>query len=232
MSEFTDITVLLDRSGSMSSIKDAMESAFKEFLIQHRKVPTTRLTLIQFDSDNDQEVVFEDKPVQEAPGMELVPRGGTPLVDAFVKAIDRTGRRLADLPERDRPDQVLFVVITDGQENASRTYKRKDVFDRVSKQRNDYKWQFIYLGANQDAIAEAATYGIGAGQTITWNPTLAGTQHVNSSMRRITSNYTTQVGSARGQSLGNFTTEDQTLAMAGDEDELKKKLDKSTKPVV
>jgi hypothetical protein len=155
----------------MHTIKTAMESAFKEFLYQHRQVPSTRFTLIQFDDKNDHDVVYDHVPIDRPMRLNLVPRGNTPLIDAFVKAIDSTGRRLRDTPEPYRPDQVLFVVITDGQENASKEYKRKDVFDRVTRQQNDYKWQFVYLGANQDAFAEAASYGIPLGSTLSYGAT-------------------------------------------------------------
>lgn len=160
MRKYTDITVLLDRSGSMESCKQAMESAFAEFVKGNKAIPSTRLTLIQFDSVDPLEVIYENIPVKNVGELALVPRGGTPLVDAFVRTIDRTGARLRDLRESERPNQVLFVVITDGQENSSREFKRRDVLDRVRKQQDSYNWKFIYLGANQDAIGEAATFGI------------------------------------------------------------------------
>jgi len=166
LKNYTEIVVLLDRSGSMITIKDDMEGAYREFLKKHKETPSTRITLVQFDDRDDQDVVYERCKVGEAKALRLEPRGITPLVDAFVKLIDRTGERLRDLPERERPNQVVFVVITDGQENASKTYKRSDVFQRVTHQRERYGWDFIYLGANQDAIKEAHTYGIPALSTL------------------------------------------------------------------
>lgn len=160
MKQFTDITVLLDRSGSMSVVKEAMETAFDAFIKEHRSVPTTKLTLVQFDDRNDQDVVYQCVPIRSAERLRLHPRGNTPLLDAMCKVIDRTGERLASMPEAERPDQVLLVIITDGQENASHIYKRKDVFDRVTKQRESYKWEFVYLGANQDTFAETQSFGI------------------------------------------------------------------------
>lgn len=99
MADYTDITVLLDRSGSMASIKAAMESGFNEFLQQHRAVPASRLTLVQFDTDNPQEVVYLAKPITDAPSLDLTPRGSTPLLDALCRAIDATGNRLKAMPE-------------------------------------------------------------------------------------------------------------------------------------
>lgn len=171
MKQFTDITILVDRSGSMNAIRTGMEGAFRTFLKEHRTVPSTRLTLIQFDDINPQEVVYQAVPVADAAELNLIPRGGTPLLDAMCDAIDRTGERLRNMRERDRPDQVLFIIITDGQENTSRRFRRSDVFDRITRQREDFKWQFVYLGANQDAFGEASSYGIPIGSTITWSPT-------------------------------------------------------------
>lgn len=159
MANYTDITVLMDRSGSMEVIKVAMEKGFKEFLQGHRKFPSTRLSLIQFDGENPYEEVYINKPVLDAPNLCLSPRGMTPLVDATCKAIDATGRRLAAMCAADRPERVIFVTITDGEENASRLFKRDDVRRRVEHQESVYKWEFNFIGAGQDAFAEAATYG-------------------------------------------------------------------------
>lgn len=171
MRDFTDISVLVDRSGSMTTIKTAMESAFDEFLIAHRAIPTTRLTLIQFDGSNNQQMDYSALPIAEAGKLVLNPRGSTPLLDALCIAIDNTGTRLANMPERDRPKRVLFVVITDGEENASRLFKRADVKQRIERQQGAYNWQFTFLGANQDAFGEAATYGLNPWNVLNYSPT-------------------------------------------------------------
>ena len=155
----------------MQTMKERMETAFREFISEHKRVPSTRLTVIQFDDIDDQEYSFRDVPIKSVRGgITIRPRGNTPLLDAFCKAIDGTGERLSRMREADRPDQVLFVVITDGAENASREFTRQNVFDRVTRQRNSYKWQFVYMGANQDSFAEAATFNIPRGQTMNYSP--------------------------------------------------------------
>lgn len=218
MAEYTDITVLLDRSGSMESIQQAMESAYGEFVLQHRAVPSSRLTLIQFDTENPQEVVCEATPIGQVPRLTIVPRGGTPLLDAFVRAIDRTGERLKAMG--DRPDQVLFVIITDGQENSSREFKRQDVFDRVTRQRDIYKWQFVYLGANQDAIGEAASFGIPATMAMNYAPTALGTTSGTRSLSHNTVSYANRSSAA----VEDFSDDQRLEAM----DKKKKKLQPST----
>lgn len=198
MRQYTDLTILLDRSGSMSSIKNSMESAFDEFLVKHREVPTTRITLVQFDSQNSYDVQYENVPIGLAGRLNLQPRGMTPLLDAFCTTIDATGKRLANMSESERPDQVLFVVITDGQENASREFKRYDVKNRVTKQSNDYHWQFVYLGANQDTIAEAQSFGIKHDWALNYAATAAGS---GGALRSLTSNsfkYAASAGNDRG----------------------------------
>lgn len=212
VANFTDITVLLDRSGSMASIKLAMESGFKEFLQQHRAVPSSRISLIQFDTDSPQEVVYSARPVAEAPDLDITPRGGTPLLDAMCRAIDSTGARLASMAASDRPDRVLFVIVTDGQENSSHEFKREHVRERVTRQSDAYKWQFVYLGANQDAFAEAASFGIQKGATANY---LASHEGTRSMMRSLSAN---TVAYAAGASLAvpSFSDEQRVAAMQPD----------------
>lgn len=205
MKPFTDITVLLDRSGSMSDIKFAMEEVFNTFVKGHREVPSTKMTLIQFDTVNKQEIVFQGVPISSVETLNFQPRGGTPLNDAFVTAIDNTGSRLRNLPESERPDQVLFVVITDGAENASTQFKRQDVFDRVTKQSNDFKWQFIYMGANQDTFKESQGYGISWNNTLKYSPNLDNMKYASQALVGTTVSYTASVGATRGQQVNSFT---------------------------
>lgn len=212
MKQFTDITVLLDRSGSMVSIREPMESAFNEFITKHKEIPSTKITLVQFDSTNDQETVYQCVPVGSVEKLKLVPRGDTPLIDAFVKVIDRTGERLSIMNEADRPDQVLMVIITDGQENASRAYTRKDVSSRVTKQTNDYKWQFIYLGANQDAIAEAASYGIGQKWALNYAASASGTASASAGLMANSMTYVGNTKGMRGTKAPEFTKEQRKKA--------------------
>lgn len=203
MKQYTDLTILIDRSGSMGAIRTEMEGALRSLIKGHKKVPTTRLTVIAFDDINDQEVVMSARPIREVEAVTISPRGNTPLIDAFCKAIDQTGARFARLHESERPDQVLFIVITDGQENASKVFKRSDLVTRTRHQEGTYKWQFIYLGANQDAIAEARSYGLSnLGTTVTWNPNQASVQAMSTYLTNSTVGYASNNAGARGMSSG------------------------------
>lgn len=219
MKAYTDITILVDRSGSMLKIKEAMQEALRKLFREHWVVPSTRITLIEFDDINDQHVVFENRSINTRFLYELEPRGNTPLLDAMVKAIDATGRRLTNLRESDRPDQVLFVVITDGEENASKQYRRSDVFDRITLQREAYKWQFMYLGANQDVFAEARSFGIPTGTTMryTTSPYFVGE---NSQFANYVTNSSVAYASRTASAVPDVTNEERLKAVQKSEQHL------------
>lgn len=155
---YTHLSLIVDRSGSMVSIKDDAEGGINTLIKEQAEVPG-EITVSLYHFDTVYEKVFGPIPASDAPVYRLVPRGGTALLDATAKAIVETGEFLAGLPENQRPDKVIFVVATDGQENSSREYNRQQVKDMVDVQTKDYKWEFIYLGANVNAFAEAHSLG-------------------------------------------------------------------------
>jgi len=163
MKDETYITVLLDRSGSMQSVKEDTIGGFNQFIGEQKKAgDNALLTLVQFDTGGI-DVVHESKPIKEVPDLTdstYQPRGGTPLLDALGQTIHSAGRALAAIPEMNRPDKVVFVIITDGQENSSTEHSKADVKQLIEQQTNKYNWQFVYLGANQDAFDEAGQIGI------------------------------------------------------------------------
>lgn len=173
MKDATHIAVLLDRSGSMDSIKEETISGFNFFLNEQQKGgANANLTLVQFDTQAT-EVVHENAPIDSVPPLNAdtyQPRGGTPLLDALGETIISTGRTLAVIPETNRPDKVVFVIITDGEENSSHKYNKTQIKEMIEHQANVYKWQFIYLGANQDAFAEAGNMGIAMAHAANFTP--------------------------------------------------------------
>lgn len=156
------IAVVLDRSGSMQSIRDATIEGFNEFLQGQKAAPgEATLTLVQFD--DHYEVDHDAAPLAEVSPLNTktyVPRGSTALLDAIGRTINTLGERLAAMSEHDRPARVLFAIITDGQENASREFTRAKVFEMITHQREKYAWEFMFLAANQDAIASGRDMGI------------------------------------------------------------------------
>ncbi|MFW6336198.1 MAG: vWA domain-containing protein [Phycisphaeraceae bacterium] len=169
--DYTDITIVLDRSGSMESCREETIAGFNRFLDQQRALPgMASITLIQFD--NQYEKHYVGIPLAEAADLTpqtYVPRSGTALLDAMGRTIKGLGRHLASMPQADRPGKVLFVTLTDGQENASRRYTPSRVMSMIRHQREQYGWQFIFLGANQDAIAAAGQLGIDRDASITFS---------------------------------------------------------------
>jgi hypothetical protein len=186
--DLTDITLVLDRSGSMQSVKAATIEAFNGFLISQRTgAGTAQMTLIQFD--DQYEIVFEAQPLDQAPELNettFQPRGSTALLDGMGRTIIASGKRFADMPESERPGTVLFVTLTDGEENSSREFDLQKINTMISEQRDKYSWQFIFLAANQDAIATAAKMGIGAGQSMTIAASPAGVQASMAALDRHT----------------------------------------------
>jgi len=182
--DFTDITIILDRSGSMGSIRDATIKGINDFITETRNVPGDGVfSLVQFD--DKYENVYTNISQKEVPLLNrdtFVPRGDTALIDAVCRTIDETGQRLAAMPEEQRPNKVLLVIMTDGFENASQKYTRRDMCDRITHQKEKYNWKIVYLGANQDAIAEGGKYGIGTQQAMTYTATAAGVRTATASL--------------------------------------------------
>ena len=157
--DLTDITMVIDRSGSMESIKSDAEGGINSFIDQQKQEPgEALLTLVQFDTDY--EFVHSGVPVKQIPAFTLVPRGSTALLDAVGRAINETGARLAAMAESQRPALVVFVIVTDGAENSSREFTRDQIRTMVEHQQSAYKWQFTFLAANQDAFAAGGSMGI------------------------------------------------------------------------
>lgn len=156
-------TLILDRSGSMQSIRSDVIGGVNAFLKEQRELPgECTFTLVQFDDAGPYDVLCDFKPIKEAKdlGDEYLPRGLTPLCDAVGKGIVSLGEKLRSLPEADRPEKVVFVTMTDGLENASKEYDRARIAVLTKEQQEKYGWQFVYLGANQDAVKEAESVGI------------------------------------------------------------------------
>jgi hypothetical protein len=169
----TDITVLLDRSGSMSSIASDVVGGFTEFVESQRQgAGQAVLSLVQFDSQSI-DTLFTARPVHEVKvPVEFHPRGSTPLLDALGQTIVATGARLRAMPETRRPGRVIFVAITDGLENASQQYALAKIREMIQHQESVYKWDFVYLGANVDAFAESEPMGFASHKAGSFQPGL------------------------------------------------------------
>ncbi len=156
--DLTDITLVVDRSGSMSHIKNDAEGGVNAFVRQQAmEQGNALLTLVQFDTEY--EFVHRGVDIRQVPRYNLHPRGMTALLDAVGRAIHETGSRLAKMNEADRPGLVVFVIMTDGLENSSVEFTKQKVKELIDHQQTVYNWQFIFLGADQDAFGEASRMG-------------------------------------------------------------------------
>ena len=166
--DLTHLYFLLDRSGSMQSIKTDTEGGFAAFIEEQRKAPgECRVTLAQFDNEYD--VVYADRPIADVPALDLQPRGSTALLDAMGRTVTEAGKRLAAMPEDERPGTVILAVMTDGMENASQEWTHPAIKALVEQQTSKYGWQFLYMGADQDAIEVGAGLGVAAANSVTYS---------------------------------------------------------------
>ena len=160
--DLTDITVILDSSGSMESCRTDAEGGLNNFNEEQKAQSGDAVfTLVKFSTDYDFE--YKAVPIGQVSKVILRPSGGTALLDAVGRGIIEAGQRLAAMPEEQRPGLVVFVILTDGEENSSREFKKEVICKMIEEQTRVYSWQFMFLGANQDAFAEAGGMGISRG---------------------------------------------------------------------
>ena len=167
----THLYFLLDRSGSMNSIVEDTVGGFDAFIAEQRRFTEEapgecRVTLAQFDDTYEE--VYADRPIADVPSLVLQPRGTTALLDSVARIVLDAGKRLAALPEDQRPGTVSVGIMTDGLENASREWSHPQVKQLIETQTRDYQWQFLYLGADQDAVEVGMSIGVSAGHSVTY----------------------------------------------------------------
>lgn len=166
--DFTYLVIVQDRSGSIADCLSDQQGGLNSFIAEQRKLPgRCAVTYTQFDTYS--ETVFAGKPIDAVEPIVIRPRGGTALLDAIGHAIIDTGDRLRRLPEYQRPGSVVFVVNTDGHENSSVRFTRREINAMVREQTERWNWLFVFLSATQDAIAQGASMGFARGQSISYN---------------------------------------------------------------
>jgi hypothetical protein len=174
----TEIACVIDRSGSMEAIASDAIGGFNSFLNEQKKHPDgARLTLVLFD--HEYEVICESQPLEYVSPLNsetYVPRGTTALLDAIGRTIDDLGIRLAKISDELRPGKVIIAILTDGLENASKDYSKEKISQMIEHQRTKYSWEFIFLAANQDAIATAESIAIQAQDAMNFAASPAGTR--------------------------------------------------------
>lgn len=158
----TELVFILDRSGSMSGLERDTIGGFNSMIERQRKEPGKALvSTVLFD--NCSEVIHDRIPLEKVPHMtekEYFVRGCTALLDAVGRAIHHIGNIHKYARKEDVPEKTLFIITTDGMENASHRYTYDKVHAMIKRQQEKYGWEFLFLGANIDAAAEAKRFGI------------------------------------------------------------------------
>lgn len=158
----TELVFILDRSGSMTGLESDTIGGYNAMLEKQRKEEGEAfVTTILFDDDyeilHNRVNIKRVKPITDR---EYYVRGMTALLDAVGKTINKTVKAIIKSDEEEQPSNVMFVIITDGMENASREYSYDKIKQMIEHEKKKYSWEFIFLGANIDAIATAAKFGI------------------------------------------------------------------------
>ena len=173
----TEIVFILDRSGSMAGLEADTIGGFNAMIEKQRKEPGEAIvSTVLFD--NECEVIHDRVPLDRVPALterEYFVRGCTALLDAVGGAIRHIGNVHKYAREEDRPEKTLFVITTDGMENASRRFTYDRLKAMIKRQKERYGWEFLFLGANIDAAREAARFGIGADRAANYHADSEGT---------------------------------------------------------
>lgn len=186
--DYTHIVLLIDRSGSMYSIKEDMEGGIASFLDEQKQQPgECTVTAASFNDKFD--LLFTNKPVSEVEPIKINPNGGTALLDSMVRLINTVGSDLAGLDEEERPERVLFVTITDGEENSSHEFSTDDLKTIIKEQEDTYNWNFTYIGANQDMFTNAVRYGGKMSSSLNYEASSSGVKKMFSKLSDATTRY-------------------------------------------
>ena len=190
---YTHIGIVLDRSGSMASMKKDVIGGFNTFIEEQNKVEgEATITFAQFDTQYD--LLQDFTKLSNVPVLTdhvFQPRGSTALLDAMGKSLTDVRSKVKTMDEEERPEKVIFVFITDGEENASHEYNKDRVFKMIEDLRDEEEinWEFVFIGANQDAIQAGNGLGVRQGRSINYDASGAGTQVMFASLTSGMNNY-------------------------------------------
>ncbi|MEI8257751.1 MAG: vWA domain-containing protein [Deltaproteobacteria bacterium] len=179
----THVAFILDASGSMAQLRADTIGSFNRMLADQRAVQRpdakVEVTLVTFNDEH--RTVFAGRDIGHVHDLDnstYQPDGNTALLDAVGTTIDALGERFAAQPEDQRPSKVLVVIVTDGEENASRHFNADQVRARIQRQERDYGWNIVFIGANIDVEKESMALGLRPGASGAYSPTPACTRSV------------------------------------------------------
>lgn len=182
MVKHTELIMLLDKSGSMGHLVNDTIGGFNSFVESQKDDTKTTLTTVLFDTTwktlHDGVDVYEVSPMTTK---DYMAGGGTAMLDAIGETINRVQDRHDELGEK-KPDNVLFVITTDGEENSSYKFNKTQIEKMIKHQTKGHGWEFIFLGANMDAVQEAGNLGIKADRAVNYSWTTLGTDALYSTV--------------------------------------------------
>ncbi len=191
MRNSTLIVCILDRSGSMQDILDDAIGGFNSFLEQQKAVPgDAEITVALFD--DRYELPYNLVPLHSMPNLNretFVPRGMTALYDAIGRTIATVGSQLSATPEPKRPNKVIVLILTDGEENSSQEYSAERVQEMIKTQREVYSWEFVFVGATEKSMRNAKSIGIDSSKSIRFSADSAGTRAAYTTLSETTRSY-------------------------------------------
>lgn len=180
----TELVFILDRSGSMGGLESDTIGGFNAMLEkQRRQDGTAYVSTVLFDHET--EVLHDRLPIDRVAALtdkDYTVRGCTALLDAIGGAVKHIGNIHKYARREDVPQNTMFVIITDGMENASKRYSGKEIKKLIEKQKKKYGWEFLFIGANIDAIAAARSYGISEDKAVNYHADSTGTAVVYEAM--------------------------------------------------
>ena len=186
----TEIVFILDRSGSMGSLVSDTIGGYNSFIETQKKEDGEALiTTILFD--DKYEILHNGvniKEIKELTNKEYFARGMTAMLDSIGKTINTVGERLSNTNEEYRPSKVIFIITTDGAENSSVEFEKKQIKTMIEHQEGIYNWQFIFLGANIDAVSEAESLGIKGMHASNYTASDIGTRSIYGSLSKTITN--------------------------------------------
>ena len=174
----TEMVFILDCSGSMSGLESDTIGGFNSMLHKQKLEDGEALVSVVL-FDHESRVLYDRTPIERVPDMtdrDYQVRGSTALLDALGGAVHHIATVHRYAREEDRPEKTVFVIVTDGMENSSRCYRSHEVKKMVSHEQEKYGWEFLFLGANMDAIEAAGSYGIRADRAVRYECDSMGTE--------------------------------------------------------
>lgn len=186
----TELVFILDRSGSMAGLESDTIGGFNS-MIKKQKNQDGFCYVSTVLFDNESEVLHDRVKLTDVPKMtdkDYTVRGCTALIDAIGGAIHHIGNIHKYARAEDVPEHTMFIITTDGQENASHRYTSEQVKKMIERQKEKYGWEFLFIGANIDAVETAARYGISSDRAVNYNADAKGTHILYESVAKAVCN--------------------------------------------